>query len=121
MRELLDGIAAAAGLPVPRLRVPATVAKGAGAVLERVWSGLHRADDPPITSFLAEQLSTAHWFDQRETQRCLEWRPTVSLDEGFARLAAWFGTRRAHRTGRRAVSAPAAHSSVTVAGSDERT
>ena len=92
VRELLDGIAVAAGLPAPRLRVPATVAKGAGAVLERVWSGLHRADDPPITSFLAEQLSTAHWFDQRETQRCLEWRPTVSLDEGFARLAAWFGT-----------------------------
>ena len=61
-------------------------------VLERVWAGLRRQDDPPITSFLAEQLSTAHWFDQRETQRALGWEPSIGLDEGFARLAAWFGT-----------------------------
>jgi nucleoside-diphosphate-sugar epimerase len=62
-------------------------------VIERVWDRLGRDDDPPITSFLAEQLSTAHWFDQRATERALGWRPTVGLDEGFARLAAWFGTR----------------------------
>jgi len=122
VRELLDGIADAAGLPRPRRHVPAVVAKGAGAVLERVWAGLRRPDDPPITSFLAEQLSTAHWFDQRETQRCLEWRPTVGLDEGFARLAAWFGAPEppvpeAHG----ATGAPAGQSSATVAGSDERT
>lgn len=92
VRELLDGIAVAAGLPAPRLRVPATVAKAAGAVIERAWERLGRDDDPPITSFLAEQLSTAHWFDQRETQRALEWQPAVGLDEGLTRVAAWFGT-----------------------------
>ena len=93
VHELLDGIAAAAGLPAPRLKVPAAVAKAAGTVIERVWAGLGRRDDPPITSFLAEQLSTAHWFDQRETRRALGWTPTVGLDEGFARLAAWFSER----------------------------
>jgi nucleoside-diphosphate-sugar epimerase len=93
VHELLDGIAAAAGLPAPRLRVPAAAAKAAGTVIERVWAGLGRRDDPPITSFLAEQLSTAHWFDQRETRRALGWSPTVGLDEGFARLAAWFSER----------------------------
>ena len=41
-----------------------------------------------MTRFLAEQLSTAHWFDQRETQRLLDWRPAVDLTTGFARLAA---------------------------------
>jgi len=93
VHELLDGIAAAAGLPAPRLQVPAALAKAAGTVIERVWAGLGRQDDPPITSFLAEQLSTAHWFDQRETRRALGWSPTVGLDEGFARLAAWFSER----------------------------
>jgi nucleoside-diphosphate-sugar epimerase len=44
-----------------------------------------------MTAFLAEQLATAHWFDQRETRRALDWEPTVGLDEGFERLAAWFG------------------------------
>ena len=42
-----------------------------------------------MTRFLAEQLSTAHWFDQRETQQLLQWRPAVDLATGFARLAAF--------------------------------
>ena len=90
VRELLNRIAVAAGLVPPRVRVPVAVARTAGSVLERVWGRTHRADDPPITRFLAEQLSTAHWFDQRETRAALGWQPTVSLDEGFARVAAWF-------------------------------
>jgi hypothetical protein len=39
-----------------------------------------------MTRFLAEQLSTAHWFDQRETRAALGWAPRVGLDEGFRRL-----------------------------------
>ena len=46
--------------------------------------------EPPMTEFLAEQLSTAHWFDQRETRELLDWTPSVSLDEGFSRLAAYY-------------------------------
>ena len=90
VRELLNRIATAAGLAPPRLRVPTAAARAAGAVVERVWERLHREDDPPITKFLAEQLSTAHWFDQRETRRALGWQPEVSLDEGFVRLESWF-------------------------------
>lgn len=41
-----------------------------------------------MTKFLAEQLSTAHWFDQRETRTALDWEPAVSIDEGLERLAA---------------------------------
>ena len=37
--------------------------------------------------FLAEQLSTAHWFDQRRTREVLDWTPAVSIDEGLERLA----------------------------------
>ena len=46
-----------------------------------------------MTRFLAEQLSTAHWFDQRRTREALQWTPPVSLDEGFARLAASYTHR----------------------------
>jgi len=87
--ELLAGICKAAGVRAPAWRVPAFLARGAGSAIEAVWRVRPGADEPPMTRFLAEQLSTAHWFDQRETRAELEWTPAISLDEGFARLAAF--------------------------------
>lgn len=91
VRELMEGICLAAGVPFRPRRVPLPVAKGAGAVVERVWPRF-RDDEPPITRFVAEQLGTAHWFDPRPAQRDLGWTPHVSLDEGFARLRASFAS-----------------------------
>ncbi|MDY0945607.1 NAD-dependent epimerase/dehydratase family protein [Frigoribacterium sp. CFBP9039] len=88
--DLMAGICLAAGVPAPRLRVPAGVARGAGSLVERVWAVRPGADEPPMTRFLAEQLSTAHWFDQRRTQHDLQWTPAVGVDEGLRRLAAWY-------------------------------
>ena len=88
IRELLELICAAAGVPGPRRRVPVGVATVAGVLAERAWSLRSGGGDPPLTRFLVEQLSTAHWFDQRHTRAVLDWRPRISLDEGFARLAA---------------------------------
>ena len=84
VREILERITAAAGVAPPRLAVPRRLAFAVGLVAERVWDRTGRLDDPPMTSFLAEQLSTAHWFDQRHTRDALGWAPAVSLDEGFA-------------------------------------
>ena len=89
--ELLAGMCAAAGVRAPNWSVPAGVARGAGSLIEAVWRVRPGADEPPMTRFLAEQLSTAHWFDQRRTRADLQWEPAVSLDEGFRRLAASYG------------------------------
>jgi len=86
--DLLAGICLASGVQPPRWSVPASIARAAGSVIERVWAVRPGADEPPMTRFLAEQLSTAHWFDQRETRRVLAWQPGVSIDEGLQRLAA---------------------------------
>jgi 2-alkyl-3-oxoalkanoate reductase len=83
--ELLAAICTAAGVDPPRVAVPARLARAAGGVVEALWRG-----DPPMTRFLAEQLSTAHWFDQRVTRAALGWAPRVGLDEGFRRLRAAF-------------------------------
>ncbi len=87
--ELFERICRAAGQRPPSRSVPASVAYRAGAVAERLWGD----SEPPLTSFLVEQLATAHWFDQREARSALNWAPTVSLDEGFRRLTAHYGTR----------------------------
>jgi nucleoside-diphosphate-sugar epimerase len=91
--ELLAGICAAGGVPAPSWRVPGRLARAAGSLIEKAWTRSGRADEPPMTRFLAEQLSTAHWFDQRETRELLDWTPAVTLDEGLARLARHYGPR----------------------------
>lgn len=89
--ELLTGICRAAGVPPPAWSVPGALARGAGAVIQRAWLALGRTDEPPMTGFLAEQLSTAHWFDQRHTRAVLDWEPAVSIEQGFDRLARHYG------------------------------
>ena len=89
VRELMEGICRAAGVPFQPRRVPVGLALRAGSVVERVWPRF-RDDEPPITRFIAEQLGTAHWFDPRPARDDLHWTPMVGLDEGLARLAASF-------------------------------
>lgn len=84
--ELLTRIAESGGAPPPRRSVPFVIAWAAGRVVESAWAILRRPGEPPMTAFLAEQLATAHWFDQRSTREALGWRPRISLDEGLRRL-----------------------------------
>ncbi|GAA1175618.1 NAD-dependent epimerase/dehydratase family protein [Ornithinimicrobium humiphilum] len=92
--ELVAEICRALGVPGPRLHVPSPVAVALGAAVEGAVAlserlpGVRPITQPPLTRFLAEQLSTAHWFDQRRTREVLGWTPRVSIDEGLARLAA---------------------------------
>ncbi|MCS6556276.1 NAD-dependent epimerase/dehydratase family protein [Curtobacterium flaccumfaciens] len=86
--DLLAGICTASGVRPPQWHVPAAVARVAGSVVEAVWRVRPGEDEPPMTRFLAEQLSTAHWFDQRRTRSDLRWTPSVSIDQGLERLRA---------------------------------
>jgi 2-alkyl-3-oxoalkanoate reductase len=88
--EIIARLCRAAGVPAPHRRVPFLAAWVAGAAVEGVWTVTQRRDTPPLTRFLAEQLATAHWFDQRRTRAALGWSPRIGLDEGFARLAAGY-------------------------------
>lgn len=90
--ELIADICRAVGAPPPRLRIPPALAWALGAGVEgamaasRLLPVIPEITEPPLTRFLAEQLSTAHWFDQRHTREVLRWQPTVSIEEGLRRL-----------------------------------
>jgi 2-alkyl-3-oxoalkanoate reductase len=90
--ELLTAICRAAGVQPPRRAMPSTLARWAGAVAETAWMLHPGPGDPPMTRFLAEQLSTAHWFDLRRTTDVLRWTPGVGIDAGLAALARSFAT-----------------------------
>ncbi len=84
--ELMNGILGAAGLPPIDRTVPAGIVYAVGWIFEKTYSVLQRTHEPPMTRFLAKQLSTSHWFDISAAKRDLGYRPAVSMEEGFRRL-----------------------------------
>jgi nucleoside-diphosphate-sugar epimerase len=92
VNELMRSICGAAGVPFTPRHIPLATGVLLGSVVERLWP-LVQSSEPPITRFIAEQLGTAHWFDQRSFQNDCSWTPQVSLDEGFSRLAQWFAAQ----------------------------
>ena len=91
--EILRQVCLAADVPPPRRHVPLLPAVAAGLLVEKLWAARRAAAQPPMTAFLAEQLGTAHWFDQRRTREALQWSPRITLDQGFALLRADFAHR----------------------------
>ena len=84
--ELMNAILAAAGLPPVTKRIPSGVAWLAGAVAEGIFRLLGRQDEPPLTRFVARQLSTAHWYDISAARRDLGYDPAISTRQGLALL-----------------------------------
>jgi nucleoside-diphosphate-sugar epimerase len=92
-REVRRILRAAAGQPPVDKTIPYGVAYAAGAVLELAWRTLRLRGEPPMTRFVAEQLSTPHWYDISAAARDFGYVPPVAMDEGLARLAAWWTPR----------------------------
>ena len=90
----VDRILAAAGLPPVSRTVSVWKAKLAGRVLEWVYRALRLPGEPPMTRFVASQMSTSHWYDISAARRDLGYEPRVSVEEGLRRLAESFGRER---------------------------
>jgi nucleoside-diphosphate-sugar epimerase len=86
MAELVNRLLAAKGVGLVTKRISPTLAYAAGAVFEGVYKLLGRRDEPPITRFVARQLSTAHWFELTAARRDLGYVPEVSFAEGLRRI-----------------------------------
>lgn len=87
--ELIARVLKAAGQPGPFPTVSPLAIRAAGAAAE-AWFKLRGVYDrePPITRFVARQLTSAHWFDISAAKRDLLYVPQVSFEEGLRRLAA---------------------------------
>lgn len=86
----IDRILAGVGLPPVRRALPAPVAYGLGACLEAAYALAGATGEPPMTRFLARQLSTTHTYSIAAARRDLGYEPRVSVEEGIARTCAWF-------------------------------
>lgn len=92
VREIVNGLLRAAGAPAVDKTIPFAVAYAVGMVCEGLWHALPLKGEPPMTRFLAEQLSTTHWYDMGPARRDFGYVPQVTIDAGLARLAAAYRT-----------------------------
>ena len=88
VREIVNGLLQAAGAPAVDKTIPFAVAYAAGVLCEGLWHAFPLKGEPPMTRFLAEQLSTTHWYDMAPARRDFGYVPSVTIDQGLARLAA---------------------------------
>lgn len=90
--EMVNAILAAAGLPAVEKSVPPKLAYAIGAACEAWWAIFKQGGEPPMTRFVASELSTSHWFDTTAAKRDFGYTPQLSIKEGLKRLQAWLQT-----------------------------
>lgn len=88
IRDIVNGLLAAAGAPLVDKTLPFPLAYALGVVCEGIWRIGRLGGEPPMTRFLAEQLSTEHWYDCSQAQRDFGYTPAVPMAEGLRRLRA---------------------------------
>jgi len=92
--ELISRILEAiSGTPLARGRdlkvrglLPAWLGRAAGFTLEKVWGMLKLKAEPPLTGFVAEELTLPHWFKLDRAKNDLGYVPSISMDEGLRLL-----------------------------------
>lgn len=87
--DIVNGILATADIEPVTKSIPFPLAYTLGWLLETVYKGLNKKQEPPMTRFLARELSTAHWFNMTAAKCELGYRPVVSIEEGLLMLKNW--------------------------------
>mgnify|MGYP002623634803 FL=1 len=95
--DFINDVLRRAGTPAVTRSISAGAAWRIGGALESVYRLLRLRGEPPMTRFMASQLSTSHWYDVSAAVRDFGYDPQVSLEEGLRRtetdLRRWAAAR----------------------------
>ncbi|WCF10892.1 NAD(P)-dependent oxidoreductase [Paenibacillus thiaminolyticus] len=78
-------------------RVPYRTAFGVAAGMEAMYRLFKLNGEPPLTRYSVGVVSRSQTLDIRKARQQLGYEPQVSLQEGFARFAAWWKKENASR------------------------
>jgi nucleoside-diphosphate-sugar epimerase len=84
--DWIDLILNLAGLPPVIRNISAASAWRIGSVLETAWNVFRIKGEPPMTRFVAAQLSGFHSYSIEASRRDFGYTPLVSVDEGLRRM-----------------------------------
>jgi len=87
--EMVNSILAAGGKKPITRKVPFRIAWIAGALLEFFYKTFRIDGEPMMTRFVANELSTSHWFDISAAKQDLDYVPEISTAQGLERLKKW--------------------------------
>jgi len=91
--QWINDVLALSGMPPVRRAVSRQTAEWLGGKFETLYRTLHIKAEPPMTRFLAAQLSTSHWFNIEAARRDFGYEPRISTAEGMLRLRDWLRNR----------------------------
>ena len=83
--DWIDRLLDSAGFAPVTKAVPAAAAYRIGAVLEGMWSLLRLSGEPPMTRFLALQLSGSHYYCAERARIDFGYKTVVDVDEAMRR------------------------------------
>jgi nucleoside-diphosphate-sugar epimerase len=83
---LINGILGAMGMAPCRRYISAKTAYRVGACLEWIYRLFRAKSEPPLTRFVAKQLSTDHWYDISAAARDFGFKPEMTIEDGLAKL-----------------------------------
>ena len=83
--EWIGRVLAMHGAPPTRRRLSAGTAQLLAGVAETIWRTCGLSSDPPLTRFLAEEMSTDHYFDITAARRDLGFAPSCDVWEATDR------------------------------------
>ena len=83
----INEILALAELPPVTKSISARSAYRLGAAMEIIYRLLRKKSEPPMTRFLAAELSTSHYFDITRARKHFGYDPQISTATGMQRLA----------------------------------
>jgi nucleoside-diphosphate-sugar epimerase len=87
MGDLINGILEAIGSKPVYQEISPKIAYFVGFCLEKIYTLLNIEKEPIMTRFIAEQLSTAHWFNITAAKRDLKYQPQYSIAEALEQLS----------------------------------
>ncbi|MDZ4772069.1 MAG: NAD-dependent epimerase/dehydratase family protein [Planctomycetota bacterium] len=79
----------------PKRRLSTRTAYAVGAACEALWRLTRRVQEPPLTRFVALQLSTTHTYDVEPARCDFGYRERIALNEATRRSIAWLENQAA--------------------------
>lgn len=90
--DIINMILAAAGVEPATKTTPHWLAAFVATAMETIWRLGGIKGEPPLTRFVVQQLTTAHWFNISAARRDLGYVPGITIEQGMKRLEEWFNS-----------------------------